>query len=99
MTMESALISGNTNTPQEPFRQFATDIEFTLYFLAATLRGSDAATATLPKLREDHRRIVESRNKFSAQDEFLVITSDQLTVALNTLREQVMKYCSPGLSC
>jgi uncharacterized membrane protein YccC len=99
MSMESAVIQGNTDTPEEPFRKFATDIEFTLYFLAATLRGSKMASETLPKLREDHRRIVEARNKFSARDEFLVIAADQLTVALNTLREQVIKYRSPGTSC
>lgn len=97
MSMESAVLEGKTDTPKEPFRKFATDIEFTLYFLAATLRGSTGAGETLPKLREDHRRIVESRNKFSANDEFLVITADQLTVALNTLREQVIRYRNPQL--
>jgi uncharacterized membrane protein YccC len=99
MSMESAVVEGKTDTPEASFRQFATDIEFTLYFLAATLRGSNAASGTLPKLREDHRRIVESRNKFSARDEFLVIAADQLTVALNTLREQVMKYRNPQTPC
>ena len=99
MSMESAVIDGQTGTPEEPFRQFANDIEFTLYFLAATLRGSSAAAETLPKLRQDHRRMVETRNKFSASDEFLIITADQLTVALNTLREQVTKYRSPGANC
>jgi uncharacterized membrane protein YccC len=99
MSMEAAVIQGRTQTPAGPFRQFANDVEFTLYFLSETLRGSAKAFETLPKLREDHRRMVEARNKFSPNDQFLIITADQLTVTLNTLREQVMKYREPASAC
>ncbi len=78
----------------QPFEKFTHDVEFTLYFLSAALRGSPTAVETLPKLREDHRRMVETRNSFSPTAQFVLIETDRITVSLNTLREQVMKYLS-----
>ena len=63
-----------------------------MYYLAAALRGSPSASRNLPALREDHRRLIEARRNFSAQDEYVLIETDRLTVSLNTLREQVMRY-------
>ncbi|MGH9655620.1 MAG: FUSC family protein, partial [Bryobacteraceae bacterium] len=84
----------HTRLPLGPaaLKQFANDVEFTLYFLSEALRGSRAATATLPKLREDHRRMMEARAEFGPQSKLVLLESDRLTVALNTLREQVMRY-------
>ncbi|HEY7307176.1 MAG TPA: FUSC family protein [Bryobacteraceae bacterium] len=78
--------------PAEAFETFAIDVEFTLYFLAAALRGSRAAAQELPKLREDHRRLIEAREAFSPAGEFLLMETDRLTVSLNTLSEQVLRY-------
>jgi hypothetical protein len=75
---------------------FAKDVEFTLYFVAAALRDSSPAVQTLPKLRDDHRRLVQARNAFSPADQFLLIETDRITTSLNTLREQVMRYVSPS---
>ena len=62
-----------------------------LYFLAAALRGSSAASETLPKLREDHTRLLRVRENFSMAYEFVLIETDRLTTALNTLREKVTR--------
>lgn len=90
--------AGARETPvhgySKEFEQFAHDVEFTLYFLSAALRGSPAAVETLPKLREDHRRLIETRNAFSPTDQFILIETDRITVSLNTLREQVMSFLS-----
>ncbi len=91
MGIEAGLIQGQAHTPPKTFEVFASDVELTLYFLAAALRGSTAATETLPKLREDHRRMVEARKDFSPSDEFIVIETDRITTSLNTLREQTMR--------
>ena len=92
MGLEAGILQNPPQTPPEAFRAFANDVEFTLYFLAAALRGSLSASTTLPQLREDHRRLVEARENFSSLDEFVLIETDRLTVSLNTLREQVLRY-------
>ncbi|MBV8068792.1 MAG: FUSC family protein [Acidobacteriaceae bacterium] len=71
---------------------YAHDVEFTLYYAAEALRHSRAAGEMLPKLRESYRRMVETRQDFSPADQFVILECDRITVALNTLREQVERY-------
>ena len=96
MELEASVIQTPVRPLAPALQAFAHDVEFTLYFLAAALRGSQAATETLPQLREDHRRLVEALNETSAADEYVLIATDLLTVGLNTLREQVMRYVAPN---
>ncbi|MGH9583767.1 MAG: FUSC family protein, partial [Bryobacteraceae bacterium] len=92
MGIDAGLARSSPHIQPKQFEQFANDVEFTLYFLSQALRGSRAASETLPKLREDHRRMVEARAEFGPQNEFVLIETDRLIVALNTLREQVIRY-------
>jgi uncharacterized membrane protein YccC len=92
MGLEAGAIEADVHTSSEALQTFGNDVEFTLYYLAAALRGSPSASRNLPALREDHRRLVEARRNFSEQDEYVLIETDRLTVSLNTLREQVMRY-------
>lgn len=92
MGLEASAIRLFVQPPAEAFETFAIDVEFTLYFLAAALRGSHAAAHELPKLRDDHRRLIEARQDSSPGSEFLLLETDRLTVSLNTLREQVLRY-------
>ena len=92
MGLEASVVQTPAHPSPPAFQAFAHDVEFTLYFLAAALRGSQAATETLPRLRDDHRRLVEALNKVSAMDQYVLIETDRLTVSLNTLREQVMRH-------
>jgi uncharacterized membrane protein YccC len=94
MGLEAGLVQSVPKTPPQAFQTFAKDVDFTLYFLANALRGSAFANKTLPQLREDHRRLLESRDAFSSVDEYVLIETDRLTVSLNTLREQVARYVS-----
>ena len=73
------------------FRTFAHDVEFTLYYLAAALRGSAAASRTLPKLRDDHNALVKQGDTAESMH-FLYAETDRLTNSLNTLREQVQRW-------
>jgi len=94
MGLEAGLVQSVPKTPPQSFQLFAKDVDFTLYFLANALRGSAFANKTLPQLREDHRRLLESRDAFSPVDEYVLIETDRLTVSLNTLREQVVRFVS-----
>ena len=92
MGLEAGALETDVHTSSTALETFANDVEFTLYYLAAALRGSPSASQNLPALREDHRRLIEARQNFSARDEYVLIETDRLTVSLNTLREQVMRY-------
>jgi uncharacterized membrane protein YccC len=94
MGLEAGLVQSAPQATPAAFRTFANDVDLTLYFLTTALRGSRFAHKNLPKLREDHRRLLESRNALSPLDEYVVIETDRLTVSLNTLREQVARYVS-----
>ena len=92
MALESALVRGETQTPDASLTQFTNDIELTLYILSAALRGSQSAAETLPKLRDDHQRMVEVQSRLDREDDLVLIETDRITVSLNTLREQIMRY-------
>ena len=92
MGMEAGLLNNTPKETPEAFRTFAKDVDFTLYYLGQALHGSTFANTNLPQLREDHRRLLESRDSFSELDEYVLIETDRLTVSLNTLREQVARY-------
>ena len=91
MALEAGLVGAQASKPPREFQAFARDVDFTLYFLAAALRGSSAASETLPKLREDHSRLVQAHENFPPAYEFVLTETDRLTTALNTLREQIMR--------
>ena len=92
MALEAGAIQAPASAPSAAFQTFANDVEFTLYYLAAALRGSRAATQALPKLRDDYRHLVESREDLASPDEFVLLEADRLTVSLNTLSEQILRY-------
>ena len=73
---------------------FAHSVEFTLYFLAAAMRGSPGPYNTLPKLRKDHRRLFEASAAKDLAGDFVLLETDRMVVALNTLREQTVRFVS-----
>ena len=90
--LEAGMTHSSTHTSPAALQTFVHDVDFTLYFLSSALRGSKPASQALPELREDHRKLVEARNSFSASDGHVLAETDRLTVSLNTLREQVMRF-------
>ncbi len=92
MGLEAGLAQSSPKFRPEAYRDFAKDVDLTLYSLGAALRGSKFANANLPQLREDHRRLLEARDAFEGMDEYVLIETDRLTVSLNTLREQVERF-------
>ncbi len=96
MGLEAAVVQTTLKHAPAAFEKFACDVEFVLYFLSASLRGSSAAVDTLPQLRDDHRKLVDAYRESAAADEYMLEETDALTVGLNTLREQVQRYVTAG---
>lgn len=90
--LEAGLNHEGMHTAPEAFQKFTHDAEFTLYYLSALLRNGRPVSEELPKLRDDHSRMLESRDAFSSNDQFVLLETDRLTTALNTLREQIIRF-------
>ncbi len=89
MVLEAELRHVAPAAPDGASLAFLHDAEFTLYFLAAALRGAPSALEGLPDLRRSYRRLAEEREGLAPGYDFLAEETDRLTVSLNTLREQV----------
>lgn len=90
--LEAGMLQWQPLAKTAALQTFAQDVDSTLYYLAAALRGSKPASESLPQLREDHRKLVEAQKSFAQNDDYVLAETDRLTVSLNTLREQVMRY-------
>ena len=91
MALEAGLIRIQPVCAPPAFRRFAADVEFTLYYLSAALRGSAAASRTLPKLRDDHNLLMHEDDHTESMY-FLFVETDRLTNSLNTLKEQTQRW-------
>lgn len=88
--LEASLLQGS-RICGDTFLKFTNDVEFTLYFLADALRGSRTRDHDLPTLRQDYRNLLRKSGELR-RDDLIVTEADRLTVATNTLREQVLKF-------
>ncbi len=85
MALESGLYGGVPAPPEETFQPFADHVELILSHLAAALRGSPPTVDSLPDLREDHRKLVQS-----GAAAFIAVETDRITNSLNTLAEALL---------
>jgi uncharacterized membrane protein YccC len=91
MSLEAGMRSGPLEKAPPEFRAFAHDLDRMLYFLAARLRGSPIAPQSLPDLRESHNRLVRAVGS-EGRNTMLLIETDRMTNALNTVAEHVYKW-------
>jgi uncharacterized membrane protein YccC len=94
MALEAGLYQSQFVTPRGAFRAFKHDVERTLYFLAASLRGSPIHPGDLPDLREDHHALLRSGDSHVERYALVNIETDRVTNSLNTLREQIVSWPS-----
>jgi uncharacterized membrane protein YccC len=80
----------------ESFRTFADNIDLTLYYLAAILRGSAITPDLLPDLRADHSALLDSPEQTGQPNALLITEADRLTNAANTLSEEVFRWSVPS---
>ncbi|HXI41450.1 MAG TPA: FUSC family protein [Bryobacteraceae bacterium] len=96
MALEAGLLSSHPAPAREPFRRFANDVELTLYYLAAALRGSPIDAAGLPNLREDHNALVHSGEALNDRYALVNVETDRVTNSLNTLSGELLRWLGVG---
>jgi hypothetical protein len=87
MSLEAGLSHGRPAPAREAYRPFVHDVELTLYYLAAALRGSPMGVHHMPDLREDHHALVESGDSLTERYALVNVETDRITNSLNTLAE------------
>jgi uncharacterized membrane protein YccC len=92
MSLEAGLEASGSAPPRQAFRAFAENVEKTLYYLAAALRGSDLNKEYLPDLREYHNALVNSGDPNVERYALVNVETDRITNSLNTLSEQVLRW-------
>jgi len=91
LTLEAVLTTARSAPPREAFHKFSHDVELTLYYLSAVLRGSPPAPDALPDLREDHRQLVDSGDSQSQPYALMNVETDRIADSLNTLSEELLR--------
>lgn len=91
MALEAGLAGSRPVPARAAFRTFANDVELTLYYLAAALRGSPLRNADLPDLREDHHALIHSSESPSERHMLVNVETDRITNSLNTLAEEILR--------
>jgi uncharacterized membrane protein YccC len=92
MALEAGLQTSDPVPVREAFRTFSNDVELTLYFLAAALRGSPLSPETLPDLREDHHSLLGSGDSHRERYALVNVETDRITNSLNTLTEEIAHW-------
>lgn len=92
MALEAGLYSSQPVPARPEFRKFADDVELTLYYLAAALRGSPVTRETLPDLREDYHSLVHAGDDRVERYALVNVEADRITNSLNTLSEELLRW-------
>ena len=92
MSLEAGLYRSRPVPARAAFRTFANDVDATLYFLAAGLRGARIEPATLPDLREDHHALLQAGDPRTERYAMVNIETDRITNSLNTLAGEVLPW-------
>src|SRR5674476_147307 len=92
MALEAGLFRSQPVPARPEFATFANNVDSTLYFLAAYLRGVPVEPGDLPDLREDHRALVQSGASHAERYELVNVESDRVTNSLNTLSVELIQW-------
>jgi hypothetical protein len=92
MALEAGLFRSQPVPARAQFATFANNVDSTLYFLAAYLRGVPIRRGDLPDLREDHRALLQSGASHVERYELVNVESDRVTNSLNTLSGELIQW-------
>jgi hypothetical protein len=92
MALEAGLSRSRPVPARPEFATFANNVDSTLYFLAAYLRGVPLHPGDLPDLREDHNALVRSGAPDVERYALVNVESDRVTNSLNTLAGELIQW-------
>jgi len=92
MALEAGLVESRPVPPRDAFRVLTTHVELTLYYLAASLRGSKVAADGFPDLREDHSKLAGSGDPAVERYALVNAETDRITNTVNTLSEEIFAW-------
>lgn len=92
MSMEAGLSHSDPVPVRDAFRTFAKDVDYTLEVLIGILRGAPRFRLTLPDLREDHQRLIQSGDPRRERYALSNVETDRIANSLNTLVMQVQQW-------
>ena len=92
MSLEAGLYRSRPVPARAAFRTFADDVDKTLYFLAARLRGAGVEPSAFPDLREDHHALLASGDPKTERYALVNIETDRITNSLNTLAGEIVAF-------
>jgi uncharacterized membrane protein YccC len=92
MALEAGLATSRPAPARAPFQPFARDVELTVYYLAAALRGSRLKAEELPDLRERHHALISSGDPATERYAVVNVETDRITNSLNTLSGEVLRW-------
>jgi len=90
MSLEAGLLTSSPVPARDAFRTFSNDVDVTLYYLAAGLRGVAIAASDFPDLREDHHNLIESGDSSIQRYALVNIEADRIVNSLNTLTGEIL---------
>jgi uncharacterized membrane protein YccC len=89
MSLEAGLAASPAVPNRRPFRDFSNDVDKTLYFLAAELRGKQVGS--FPDLREDHEALIEAGDPKVPRYALVNVETDRIVNSVNTLTLQIQR--------
>jgi len=92
MSLEGGLVRSRPVPVRAGFRVFTSHADLTLYYLAASLRGSKIAAADLPDLREDHHALAASGDPTVERYALVNMETDRITNSVNTLTGEILAW-------
>jgi uncharacterized membrane protein YccC len=98
MSLEAGLLASSPVPSRAPFQALAHDVDRTLYFLSAGLRGSRIRHTDFPDLREDHHKLTESGDPNIPRYALSNVETDRIVNSLNTLTGDILPLVDAGLT-
>lgn len=92
MALEAGLVRSEPVPARAAFPAFANQVEMTLYYVAAALRGSAVESTHLPDLREAHHALVRSGGSLTGRYALVNVETDRITNSLNTLALEILNW-------